>query len=153
MLKAYGYNPKNILPIAKTIDFVSEDLIAAYKMSRNKRDLTAFLEAYLYSLSLTATNVANAVKETYENKSTKIGKMQEELNERQVRIIEYLEVEKRISRKQYAKQMGISFMTAFRDLLELLEKGYIVQKGKGRATYYILPRTNEEDASSNIQNN
>jgi predicted HTH transcriptional regulator len=66
--------------------------------------------------------------------------MQEELNERQLKIIEYLEIEKKITRMQYTKMMGISFMTSFRDLQEMLEKGYIVQKGKGRATFYILPK-------------
>ncbi len=138
LLKAYGYNPKNILPIAKTIYYISEDLVSAYKISKNKRDITAFLEAFLYSLSLTTTNVANSIKEVYENKASKIGKMQEELNERQLKVMDYLDIEKKITRREYSKQMGISFMTSFRDLQELVEKGYIKTKGQGRATVYIL---------------
>lgn len=149
MLKAYGYNPKNIVPIAKTVYLISDDLISAYKISKNKRDITSFIEAFLYSLSITTTNVANSIKEIYETKSSKIGQMQEELNERQLKIIEYLEIEKKITRMQYTKMMGISFMTSFRDLQEMLEKGYIIQKGKGRATFYILPK--KEQSNDDIQ--
>lgn len=149
LLKAYGYNPNNILPIAKTLEYVSDDIVSAYKIAKNKRDITSFIEAFLYTLSLTATNTANLYKEVYETKASNIGKMQEELNERQLKIIEYIEIEKKVTRQQYSKMMGISFMTAFRDLQELLDKGYVAQKGKGRGTYYILPTRASEVEKGN----
>ncbi|MCC7289780.1 hypothetical protein IT417_00800 [bacterium] len=150
-LKAYGYNPKNLLPLAKSIYFISEDLIAAYKISKNKRDLTAFIEAYLYTLSLTTTAVSNLYKDVYENKATNVGQMQQLFNQRQLKTIEFLEVEGKITRREYSKLMGISFMTAFRDLQELMDKGYIVQKGNGRGTHYTLPQTKAVQAEDNIQ--
>ncbi len=72
----------------------------------------------------------------------KIGK---DLNPRQVKIIEYLNNNAKVTRQQYTKMMGVSFMTSYRDLQELIEKKYILQKGKGRGTYYIIP-----DESDNI---
>ena len=40
--------------------------------------------------------------------------------------------------------MGVSFMTSYRDLQELLDKEYINQKGKGRGTYYFIPDSETE---------
>lgn len=144
LLKTYGYNPKNILPIAKSLYFINEDIISAYKISKNKRDLTAFLEAILYTFSLTSSQVALQLRETYENKSTNFSQMNEMFNPRQLKILEYLEVEGKVTRNEYTKLMGISFMTSFRDLQELLEKDYIRQKGRGRGTYYVLPKSEKQ---------
>lgn len=145
VLKAYGYNPKNIIPVAKTLFFISEDLIAAYKISKNKRDLTSFIEAFLYSFSLTATNIANTFREFSDTTNNSSWKKQEDLNGRQLKILEYLQSELKISRREYTKKMGISFMTSFRDLQELVDQGYIVSKGKGRSTLYFLKGREELD--------
>lgn len=143
--KAYGYNPNNLIPFAKLLQFIDSDLSAALKIAKNKRDITVFIEAFLYTLSLTSTSVVNMCKETYDFKVKRTSKLQEEFNPRQIRILDYLEVEKRVSRQEYAKIMGISFMTAFRDLQELLKKDMITQKGNGRGTYYTLSRKNDDD--------
>jgi hypothetical protein len=60
------------------------------------------------------------------------------LNPRQIKIIEYLYEKEKVSRKEYSSMMKISFMTSFRDLQELVDKKYIIQKGKSRGTYYTL---------------
>ena len=36
--------------------------------------------------------------------------------------------------------MGTSFMTSYRDLQDMVEKGYIKPKGQGRGTYYIYAK-------------
>ena len=41
--------------------------------------------------------------------------------------------------------MGVSFMTSFRDLQDMVDKGYIKVKGKGRGTYYISAKQQGED--------
>lgn len=145
LLKTYGYNPKNILPLAKSLYFINEDIVSAYKISKNKRDITAFLEAFLYSLSLTTNQVSLLLKETLENKSTNFSQMNEMFNPRQLKILEYLEVEGKVTRNEYTKLMGVSFMTSFRDLQELLDKNYVLQKGKGRGTYYTLPKKGNDE--------
>jgi len=145
LTKIYGLNPHNLIPYSKAMFLISEDIISAFKISKGKRDLTIFIEAVLYTLSLTTIELSREFFQTYEDKmrlSKKIGK---DLNPRQVKIVEYLNANARITRQQYTKMMGISFMTSYRDLQELLEKKYILQKGKGRGTYYIIP-----DASDSI---
>ena len=143
--KEYGYNPNNILPFFKSINNINEDLISAFRMSKAKRDLTIFIEAFLYTISLTAIDVSNDSVDTFLNKVEKRGKMNRELNQRQIQILDYLAINPKTTRKQYTKIMGISFMTSYRDLQELIEKEYITLKGQGRGTYYTLKGKDEDE--------
>lgn len=145
LAKVYGLNPYNLMPFAKAMYTISEDIESAFKISKGKRDLTIFIEAILYTLSLTSIDLSRDFYETFEQKMNISKKIGPELNPRQVKVIEYLNNNIKITRQQYTKMMGVSFMTSYRDLQELLEKRYILQKGKGRGTYYIIP-----DESDNI---
>jgi DeoR/GlpR family transcriptional regulator of sugar metabolism len=64
--------------------------------------------------------------------------MTEELNSRQIKIVDYLETNRRASRQELTDIIGVSFMTIYRDLQELMDKKYVEQKGKGRGTYYRI---------------
>jgi DeoR/GlpR family transcriptional regulator of sugar metabolism len=64
--------------------------------------------------------------------------MTEELNSRQIKIVDYLETNRKASRQELTDMIGVSFMTVYRDLKELMEKDYVVQKGAGRGTHYKL---------------
>lgn len=136
--KEYGYNPYNLIPFAKAIYQIDEDIESAFKMSKGKRDLTIFIEAILYTLSLTAIEMSKDITETFDEKIQIHKGLGKELNSRQIKIIEYLNANPKVSRQEYTKMMGTSFMTSYRDLQELLEKAYIQQKGRGRGTYYII---------------
>ncbi|HVX93207.1 MAG TPA: DeoR family transcriptional regulator [Candidatus Dojkabacteria bacterium] len=150
--KEYGYNPNNLIPFSKAINSISEDIKSAFKLAKSKRDLTIFIEAVLYTFSLTAIEVENMIINTYQNQVKKYNKLNGMFNPRQIKLLEYLEVEKKIGRHEYSKLMGISFMTAFRDLQELLTKGYLTQKGVGRGTFYTLKKgVNEEEGSNEIK--
>jgi len=140
LTKKYGYNPDNILPYFKSVENISEDILSAFKLSKSKLDLTTFLEAYLYTNSMTVVEVAKDFKETYNNKVRKQGSLELHLNARQIQLLDYLEVNKKITRSKYTKMMGVSFMTSYRDLQDMVEKGYIKQKGRGRGTFYVLAK-------------
>jgi ATP-dependent DNA helicase RecG len=64
-----------------------------------------------------------------------------DLNERQVRAIEYLRTNKTIKTQQYAKMSRISITMALLDLKELLNHNYLKKVGSFRGAYYVL---NEE---------
>lgn len=137
LLKDQGFNPANLLPTAKIINFLSSDLIEAFKISRANDDMTIFIEAFLYSLSLEVLNLANTYKSIFDTKVVKKAELSLEFNDRQLKLLDYIKVHKKVTRREYAKLMGISFMTAYRDIQELQKKGYLLQKGVGRGTYYI----------------
>lgn len=138
--KKYGYNPNNIFPYFKSIEYISEDLLSAFKMTKGKSDLTPFIEAFLYTISLTSIEVSNDIKKTYSQKVMKIGDVELALNQRQMQIYDFLTLNQKITRGQVNKMMDVSFMTSFRELKDMEEKGYIKQKGKGRGTYYVLSK-------------
>jgi Fic family protein len=138
--KKYGYNPDNIVPYFKAVEKISEDLISAFKLSKSKSDLTTFLEAFLYTSSVTVLDVTNDFKETYNSKVRKQGSLELHLNQRQIQLLDYLAINKKITRSKYTKLMGVSFMTSYRDLQDMLEKKYIKQKGRGRGTFYVLAK-------------
>lgn len=145
LAKEYGYNPHNIVPYVKHTYLISEDLESAFRMSKGKRDLTIFIEALLYSLSLSAIEVSREITEEFDGKVQIHKQLGKDLNSRQVKVVEYLNNNAKITRQQYTKMMGVSFMTSYRDLQELLEKQYIEQRGKGRGTYYVIPDPEEEE--------
>lgn len=139
-------NPNHSIPFAKIINYIRSDLENGFKISKQHRDMTTFLEAFLYSFSIHLMQLEDQYKDIYENKVKKHGKLNEMFNKRQLKILDYLDHSKKISRDEVAKMMGVSFMTAYRDLKGLLDEGYIEQKGTGRGTYYSLI-----DRSANIE--
>ncbi|NQU78265.1 DeoR family transcriptional regulator [Candidatus Woesearchaeota archaeon] len=60
------------------------------------------------------------------------------LNERQEKELEYIREKGSITNKEYREINDVSNKTAFQDLVELLEKGLVAKKGRGRSSQYIL---------------
>lgn len=138
--KKYGYNPDNIFPTFKSMEYISEDILAAFKMTKGKLDLTPFIEAFLYTISLTSIEISNDIKKEYTKKVKKLGDTELALNQRQMQIYDFLTLNQKVTRGQVDKIMDLSFMTSFRELKDMEEKGYIKQKGKGRGAYYVLSK-------------
>ncbi|HOV34473.1 MAG TPA: DeoR family transcriptional regulator [Candidatus Dojkabacteria bacterium] len=147
--KKYGYNPENMFPMFKSINNISEDFVSAFGLSKGRLDLTMFLEAFLYTMSKTSLEVSNEIKDTYIKKVKKQGDLELHLNPRQIKIIDYLTINQKITRSDLTKMMGVSFMTSYRDLQDMLEKKYILQKGRGRGTFYVL-NTNAKNDKGDI---
>lgn len=61
-----------------------------------------------------------------------------DLNERQKNAIEYVAKNESISNKEYRDLNEVTRETAKRDLADLVDKGVLEQKGKGRATHYTF---------------
>ncbi|MEW6295288.1 MAG: ATP-binding protein [Candidatus Diapherotrites archaeon] len=62
------------------------------------------------------------------------------LNERQIKALNYLQKQAFTTRSDYQKQFKVSKMTAFRDLLFLIEKGMIKSEGKSVSAKYFLSK-------------
>jgi len=140
LTKKYGYNPENIVPLFRSLNNISEDLLSAFKISKSNLDLTTFLEAFLYTISFSAIEVSREMIDTHMSKVKKQGSLELTLNSRQIRLLDYLEINQKVTRSKVTKMMGVSFMTSFRDLQDMIEKEYIIPKGKGRGTYYVLSK-------------
>ena len=62
------------------------------------------------------------------------------LNERQIKSIEYLKKNRKITNSDYQKLCDVSERTTLRDLDELSTKGILQKKGEKKGTYYELSR-------------
>jgi ATP-dependent DNA helicase RecG len=60
------------------------------------------------------------------------------LSERERKALEYIRNQGQISRREYARQMGVSHETAKRDLGKLVNKGVLSMRRAGRSTVYTL---------------
>jgi DNA-binding NtrC family response regulator len=58
------------------------------------------------------------------------------LNERQIRALEELSVGERITSADHARAHGISTRTALRDLLDLVDAGYLAREGEKRGVRF-----------------
>ncbi|MDD4381996.1 MAG: hypothetical protein PHE21_01465 [Candidatus Dojkabacteria bacterium] len=140
LTKQFGYNPDGIIPLFKAFNDISEDILSAFRISKGKRDITTFIEAILYTISITAIEVSKEFKETHIKKVKRQGALEISLNPRQIQALDYINLNHKITRNKYTKMMGISFMTSYRDLQEMVAKGYLKQKGRGRASFYVLAK-------------
>ncbi len=65
------------------------------------------------------------------------------LNGRQIRALEFLLREPRLTTSLYSQWNRVSRATAQRDLADLIAQGLLQQRGIGRGTYYVLPEPDE----------
>jgi Fic family protein len=66
-----------------------------------------------------------------------------DLNPRQIRSLEFLLRESRLTTELYTQWNHVSRATAQRDLADLAVRGLLQQRGVGRGTYYVLSGTDE----------
>lgn len=60
------------------------------------------------------------------------------LNERQMKALIHIAQHGPISRKQYCELIGVSRMTAYRDLADLVKRDLLQVRGSGRYVHYVL---------------
>ncbi|MHC1716719.1 MAG: hypothetical protein AB9915_02445 [Candidatus Dojkabacteria bacterium] len=138
--KKYGYNPDNTIPFFKSVNNIGEDILSAFKLSKSNLDLTTFLEAFLYTLSSSVIEISKEITDTYNSKVKKRGSLELHLNPRQIKLLDFLAINQKVTRSKVTRMMGVSFMTSYRDLQDMMDKKYIKLKGKGRGTYYVLSK-------------
>ena len=63
-----------------------------------------------------------------------------EISERQAMAIDYLKKHDRLTRREYVKMAAVSSKTAYLELYDLVNKGIVMVKGKGRSVIYLLSR-------------
>jgi ATP-dependent DNA helicase RecG len=60
------------------------------------------------------------------------------LNDRQIKALAYVFDKRIISHKEYCELFDVNNFTAFKELKELVEKGFVKQKGKGLDSHYEI---------------
>jgi predicted HTH transcriptional regulator len=101
------------------------------------------IQGYLGSLQLGEVQLFKnltmvPVVSDYDNGLAGSTGMSVNLSERRQKAIEHIRKKGQISRREYAKQAGVSPETAKRDLTKLVEDGVLAVHRAGRSTIYKL---------------
>jgi len=146
VLFAEGYDIKKFFSLEDYFDKDAaryyQSLMEADKQHRDlaKRDLTAWLEYFTQAMGVELTRIKEKVKRLSVDIKIKsrVGK-QVPLNERQIKLIEYLEENGAITTPEARKvASGYSDDTLVRDFNYFIKKGIVKKQGKTKAARYVL---------------
>lgn len=129
-------------------DFYNSDRPRYYEalkgVDQRTLDLTKWLEYFCEGVAVSIGAVRNKVM-ALTGKSTVAGSATLEkrtkqiaLGYKQIKIVEFLQKEGRITNRQIKDLLKVSHQTAYKILQSLLKDKVIKRIGKGRTTYYIL---------------
>ncbi len=138
LLESKGYVWNEIVPVDR---YYADDRLMYYQMlqqnyahnyyyGRNETDFTQWIEYYIKGIKTMLHGTINHI-ELYKSQHIL-------MNNRQSKIIIYLDKNKYITTSQYAKRFNISTRMATRDLKQLIEWETLSVIGKARATKYFL---------------
>lgn len=146
VLFAEGYNIKKFFSLEDYFDKDAaryyQSLMEVDKQHRDlaKRDLTAWLEYFTQAMGVELTRIKEKVKRLSVDIKIKsrVGK-QVPLNERQIKLIEYLEEHGSITTPEGRRIVSkYSDDTLVRDFNYFIKKGIVKKQGKTKAARYVL---------------
>lgn len=147
----FGIWQKGLLPVNRHFHTNEEQYIKALTACIESCDITMWIELFVKGVDNDTQQVKEQIYRIEQEKVQQKKKMFLGLNSRQLQAINYLKKYSQITRKKYTEMMGISFMSSYRDLNELVKRKLIFQYGHGRSTFYTLtPKENAEARNEEI---
>ena len=123
-------------------DYYDSDRMAYYNalksLDQETLDLTDWLEYFTEGVLISISKVKEKVLKLSLEKRKKEEKGQIALTERQMKIIEHLQRNGRITTGDMAKMFGVTRQAALKELSKLVELEVIKLEGKGRGAHYVL---------------
>ena len=123
-------------------DYYDSDRMAYYNALKSVDpetiDLTDWLEYFTEGVLISISKVKERVLQLSLEKRKKEEKGQIALTERQMKIIEHLQRNGRITTGDMAKMFGVTRQAALKELSKLVEMEVIKLEGKGRGAHYVL---------------
>lgn len=133
-----GYDFKKFFSLEEYYD---QDLSLYYDAidSAHSGDLTHWLEYFTKGVGEELTRIKNKVLSLSMDRRLKLKVGQVALNERQIKIIDFLETYNEIKNPDFSELFPkISDDTILRDLNDLADKGIVKKRGRTRGAKYIL---------------
>ena len=123
-------------------DYYDSDRMAYYNALKSvdpeTLDLTDWLEYFTEGVLISISKVKEKVLKLSLERQMKEEKGQIALTERQMKIIEYLQRNGRITTGDLAKMFNVTRQAALKELSKLVEMEVIKLEGKGRGAHYVL---------------
>lgn len=123
-------------------DFYNADRLSYYNalksVNQKTLDLTRWLEYFCEGVVASTEAVKKKVLVLTGGRKKEKEAKQIALGYKQIKVVEFLQKEGRITNRQIRDLLKVSHQTAYEILQSLLKNKVIKRVGKGRATYYIL---------------
>lgn len=123
-------------------DYYDSDRPAYYKalrsVNQDTRDLTRWLEYFVEGVNISVEAVKERVIRLSSERLRKIKKGQIALTERQMQIVEFINIHGRITNRDTQKMFGLSNRASLDEIKKLLKLKVLKQVGKGRNVHYEL---------------
>jgi len=134
-----GFDVKRFFALDDYYDHDRHNYYSALnKVDKNTLDLTEWLEYFTEGVMVSI----NAVKDKIIGLSKDIKKVKERgqisLNERQMRVVEWIMQNGKITIGDVSKMFNITRQAGLKEMKKLIDLKVIKQKGKGRGAHYIL---------------
>ncbi len=140
ILTKKGFDTKRFFALE---EYYNTDRPAYYRaletVDPDTRDLTQWLEYFLYGIAVEISRVEKIVLDMSKDRATKKKYGQIGLSSRQTKAIKFINENGKITNKDYQKLCNISPTTAKRDLQDMVDKNVLEQVGeKGKYIHYLL---------------
>jgi Fic family protein len=123
-------------------DYYDSDRNAYYNVLKSvdqkTLDLTQWLEYFTDGVILSISKVKEKVLQLSLEKHKKDAKGQIQLTERQMKIIEHIQMNGQITAGNVAEMLKITRQAALKEINKLVESGIIKLEGKGRGAHYVI---------------
>lgn len=123
-------------------EYYDSDRPAYYKALENvnqaTRDLTLWLEYFAEGVNISMEAVKERVIRLSSERLRKTRKGQVALTDRQMRIVEFINQNGRITNQNVRKMFKISDRAALKEIRKLVDLKVLKSQGKGRSLYYVL---------------
>lgn len=123
-------------------DYYDSDRPAYYEalqgVDQKRLDLTKWLEYFVEGVNVSIEAVKERVIRLSSERLKKTKQGQIALTERQMQIVEHINLNGKITNREVRKMFKLSDEGALKEIKKLLKLGVIKSRGKGRALHYVL---------------
>lgn len=123
-------------------DYYNSDRPSYYRalqsVNQNTLDMTRWLEYFVEGVKVSITAVKESVIRLSSERLRKARKGQIALTERQMKVVEFINQNGRITNRDVRDMFKISDEAVRKEISKLTKNGVLKSKGKGRAVYYVL---------------
>jgi len=145
-----GFDTKRFFALEEYYNVDRQSYYAALAAVDQSSDLTEWLEYFVEGIAVEMVRLERRIATLQQVIQRTVGTeiAVQGLNGRQIRALELLLHEPRLTTALYSQWMRVSRATAQRDLADLIDKGLLRQRGVGRGTHYVLRNPDEAQKTS-----
>jgi len=139
LLRLRGFDTKQFFCLDDYYDIDRKEYYQALRsVDPAKRDMTKWLEYFVEGVAVSLESVRNRVALLSSERAKTKKKGQIALTEKQMRIVEYINKNGRITISDMASMFKITRQAALKEIGKLVKLDIIKREGQARASYYVM---------------